>query len=74
MAYFPRLRQVVLFGGAEFGSLDDTWVWNGALWRTKAFEPHPPARGATGMVYDPVLKGVLLFAGSNGSNDTWLFR
>jgi hypothetical protein len=45
MAYDPRHRQVVLFGG--FGptgsSLTDTWLWNGSDWMqaAPAFNPEP---------------------------------
>ncbi len=77
VAYFPRLRRVLLYGGTTFDFYDDTWFWNGQKWVTRAFDPRPPGRCCMAMVYDPVLRGVLLFGGSVSAvavNDTWIFR
>jgi hypothetical protein len=77
MAFSARLKKVLLFGGQGSDFFDDTWVWNGSAWRTKPFTPSPAARCCTAMVYDPVLKGLLLFGGSlsfQEGNDTWLFK
>lgn len=70
-AYFPRLRQVVIFDGiGEQGLLDDTWVWSGQNWRTKSFVPRPDGLDL-GMAYDSIMRGLLVFG---GSGETWLFR
>lgn len=76
-AYFPALQRVFLFGGEKFTFNDDTWLWNGQKWVTRTFSPHPDGRCCMGMVYDTVLRGVLLFGGSVSfveANDTWIFR
>jgi hypothetical protein len=77
MAYFPPRKSVVLFGGEDFTFYGDTFLWENGEWLTRPFSPSPAARCCTGLVYDPVLKGLLLFGGSlsgEESNDTWLFK
>ncbi len=76
-AYFPRLKRTVLYGGEDLTFYDDTFVWDGQNWRRPQFDPRPAGRCCMGMVYDSVLRGVLLFGGSVSfiySNDTWIFR
>jgi hypothetical protein len=77
IVYDAAQRQVVLFGGADSfegtGLKNDTWVWDGNDWTLKTPAHSPSARGGHGMVYDAVLKRVILFGGFDGtySNETW---
>ncbi|MCI4352106.1 MAG: PKD domain-containing protein [Thermoplasmata archaeon] len=81
MAYDPLLSEVVLFDGCSPGACPgtQTWVYNGSSWsnRTASLTSFPPARQGSGMDFDPLLRGVVLFAGEdlsdNAESDTWLF-
>lgn len=81
MAYDPSTNSTVLFGGylAGTGTFGNTWVYYGGNWRELAITSGPAARSGIMLVYDPALKGVLLFGGEGpaGSgayyNDTWLW-
>ncbi|MCI4351589.1 MAG: PKD domain-containing protein [Thermoplasmata archaeon] len=81
MAYDPLLSEVVLFDGCSPSACPgtQTWVYNGSTWSnlTASLASFPPARQGSGMDYDPLLGGVVLFAGENifdnAESDTWLF-
>lgn len=81
MAYDATRRQVILFGGGHgLGEravvLDDTWAWDGSDWAQLSNQgPPPPPRYEWAMAFDPQVKEVILFGGSNLNteyrNDTW---
>ncbi|MEE2886618.1 MAG: kelch repeat-containing protein, partial [Planctomycetota bacterium] len=78
MAYDSIRKQIVLFGGSDnqTGYLNDTWEWNGILWRpVTPATTSPPARQSSsgGMVYDKSRRRTLLYGGWNGGRvvDTW---
>jgi hypothetical protein len=83
MAYDPALSQVVLFGGesSEAGTayFNDTWAWNGTSWIIVPPAVDPAARYAgNSITYDAALGQLILFGGTNFSNnttytDTWEF-
>jgi hypothetical protein len=78
MTFDSTLGVIVLFGGyAEIweDSLNDTWTWNGRSWTQIYPATVPPNRYNFGMVYDPILKAVLMFGGFSSTvvrGDTWL--
>ncbi|HEY5657557.1 MAG TPA: kelch repeat-containing protein [Myxococcota bacterium] len=46
-------NRVYLFGGrAASGYLNDTWVWDGKVWRLLSPTTRPPARSGHCMTYD----------------------
>lgn len=77
MAFDPRRRKLVLFGGysttdgrqTRFG---DTWEWDGRGWSQVSQTGPTPRNGSTMVFYPP--RGVsILFGGSDGvaSGETW---
>jgi hypothetical protein len=80
MAYDSNDGYIVLFGGCGTDS-NQTWTFHGGQWTNITSNIAPPAREASNLVYDPVLKAVVLFGGyvyantSSGAgyraNDTW---
>lgn len=95
MAYDPNLPGVVLFGGNDpyGGALGDTWEFSYPHWKLLNYSATsngtgsgnaPTARWSEGMIYDPMLSGILLFGGQDGYltgcgsfcalNDTWEFN
>ncbi|MBI5527235.1 MAG: hypothetical protein HY897_12945 [Deltaproteobacteria bacterium] len=81
MVYDEERQRVVVFGGSYYdGSsryLADTWEWDGAagIWieRTPA-GVKPGARSRHAMAYDSTRRKVVLFGGTDGSNNmnhTW---
>src|ERR1700733_1449233 len=86
MAYDSTHGQVVLFGGGHtYGDLtnenilNDTWVWDGTNWTQKFPQTSPPARELFAMAYDSAHGQVVLFGGTEetddftGLNDTWVW-
>jgi hypothetical protein len=80
MAYDPRTRTIVLFGGDDTDGtwLTDTWIWDGAQWHLAKPATTPPARRDAAMAYDDALGAVVMFGGWNPVvggpaklNDTW---
>jgi len=82
MAYDPATSQLILFGGngqrsdGTYGSLANTWSWDGSTWTELSPATSPPARDGASMAYDPATAQLVLFGGtSGGSNhalsDTW---
>ncbi len=67
--------QVVLFGGrdATGTALGDTWVFDGATWQPRA-AGGPAARWGHAMAFDAARSETLLFGGSVGSRETWLWN
>lgn len=78
MAYDANLGAVVLFGGAGStpgSQSNQTWLWTGTNWKEIYPATVPTARWAAGMAYDPLDKGLLLFAGfgTYTLDDSWVF-
>jgi hypothetical protein len=83
LAYDAAAKYVVLFGGCGTDS-NQTWTYAGGVWKNVTTSVAPPAREATGLVYDPTIQAVVLFGGyvyfnlTNGAgyraNDTWEFQ
>lgn len=83
MVFDAAANYVLLFGGSFRNSTaalayNDTWVYFAGSWIQIAPAASPSPRYGFGMVYDPALKGVLLFGGFSASGtsffgDTWLF-
>ena len=82
MTYDAASGAVVIFGGLGF---NDTWTWDGTSWAqvadagdagcTTACTDGPPATAGAQMAYDPKTHDVVLFGGSDYSdnfNDTWV--
>jgi len=66
MAYDPKQRVTVLYGG--YGQrageeLQDTWTWDGSVWRLLPIDS-PPSRANARMVHDSSLRHLILFGGS----------
>ena len=77
MAYDSNRGRTVLFGGtggADVGSLGDTWEWDGENW-TQMADSGPPAREQAAMAYDVQRNQTVLFGGLGpggfGGSDTW---
>jgi hypothetical protein len=82
VAFDGGAGNIVLFGGSTIPfvkgtAFGDTWTWDGINW-TQQFPPVSPSpRLWATMAYDPVIKAVLLFGGSNtpggddAFSDTW---
>ncbi|HLZ70739.1 MAG TPA: kelch repeat-containing protein [Dehalococcoidia bacterium] len=79
MAYDPRSRLVLLFGGEVLpgnDSSDDLWGWDGATWRRLTPESGPSPRVYAGLVRNVHGDGLLLFGGYRAPappNDTWFW-
>jgi hypothetical protein len=76
MVHDPARGRVVLFGGVseEIGGHQDTWEWDGARWIDRTGTgPRPSARYWHAMAYDAARARVVLFGGTDGSNnqDVW---
>ena len=44
LGYHQARDQLLLFGGAAYGSLADTWLWRGTRWEPIAATDGPPPR------------------------------
>jgi len=77
MAYDEARGQIVLFGGISGSTFEwgnQTWVWDGNDWTQMHPMVSPPERFGHAMVYDSVLRKVVLFGGYGDFgdlNDTW---
>lgn len=76
MAYDSGRQRTVLFGGyvSQSGTLSNqTWEWDGTLWRLRTPVNSPSARYGASMAYDPIRQRVVLFGGkvTNPLSDTW---
>ena len=91
IGYDAATKQVVMFGGfgspsctgsIYYGSLNDTWSWNGSIWTV--LEPRdastgPPAATGGCAAYDPASGHLIMFggteviptAGGQQFNNTW---
>jgi hypothetical protein len=71
MVYDSDRKKIVLFGGS-YGStyFNDTWEWDGSIWRDvtpESEEDSPPPMRAFAMVYDSLRKKTVLFGGRDDS-------
>lgn len=85
MAWDYPLHEVVLFGGMEYSRgyavVGGTWAFSNGSWSnlTGRFSTAPPPRSGASLVYDPAIRGLLLFGGQGAGpsyayfNDTWEF-
>jgi hypothetical protein len=90
MAYDPELGAIVLFGGQDsYGNpLGDTWEFVQHHWKDLNLSgaKAPRARWGPGLIYDPAVRGILLFGGQSGYlsdcpthfrcffNDAWVYN
>ncbi|HEU5039763.1 MAG TPA: kelch repeat-containing protein [Gemmatimonadales bacterium] len=76
IAYDPRRRRTVLFGGYQLTAgrvkrLGDTWEWDGGRW-SRVSDAGPSPRSGAAMAYEARTGAVVLFGGSGGPlGDTW---
>lgn len=78
MAYDPQRKVMVVFsGGASSITRNETWEWDGSIWRKRNPIASPPARFHGAMAYDQRHGVMVLFGGSVnqkfGMNDTWIY-
>jgi hypothetical protein len=76
VAYDAATGNVVLFGGANGGVFNATWVWDGTTWTQQHPATSPPAQAAAAMAYDATTGTVVLFSGDGskgllGGTWTW---
>ncbi|MBI3844779.1 MAG: IPT/TIG domain-containing protein [Planctomycetes bacterium] len=75
MAYDSQNQRVLLFGGENgFGTLNDTWTWDGTRWTQISSAIRPAPRTSPAFTFDSVRGRAVLFGGLNGSGtraDTW---
>lgn len=82
MAYDPRLRRVVLFGGEQCqgppfqtcAPLGDTWSWNGTTWSQHPTPPGLTPRIDPAMALDPARLKLVLHGGRSQAgplDDAW---
>ncbi len=78
MAYDAARGRVVLFAGSALSAglptrqFNDTWEWDGALWRERTPMTMPPVRTGHAMAYDADHERIVMYGGdSTGPNSTW---
>jgi hypothetical protein len=76
MAYDPIRREVILFGGfvAGFQATDETWAWDGTVWRKLDPLLVPKARARHAMMWDPARQRIVMLGGWSplpGSESVW---
>lgn len=80
MVYDPIRKVTVLFGGTDSDRnlFNDTWEYDGKLWRNIETSKAPSARFMHSMTYDNKREVVVLFGGSTSqleyNNDTWIYN
>ncbi|HEY7419027.1 MAG TPA: kelch repeat-containing protein [Ktedonobacteraceae bacterium] len=82
MAYDDIRQQVILFGGQandqRFGALlNDTWIWDGTMWRSTNPSTPPVARQGASLTNCTAGQHLILFGGSAGHmllDDTWTWN
>lgn len=80
MAYDGASRKVVLFGGADTTSRDDTWTWDRSAntWVRQDPAVRPSARTFAAMGYHAPTQRVILFGGfitgTGNVDDTWAWN
>jgi hypothetical protein len=81
LAYDPRLRRVMLFGGYDYvaeSDFGDSWSWSGSAWSTLSPSAKPSRRDSAVMNYFPPAGNTVLFGGFGPNDvnlgDTWVLR
>jgi hypothetical protein len=76
MAFDPAREEVLLFGGRDVRTFDDTWTWDGADWVRRRPAHSPSKRVYPAMAYDVARGGLLLFGGFGADlwGDTWTWN
>ena len=67
-------KQVVMFGGLGDVNPNNTWTYDGTTWTMQSPPIQPPLVYASSAIFDPNLKGTVLFGGGSGGidqNSTW---
>lgn len=73
LVYDPVRKVSVLFGGGPTPS-DDTWEWDGSVWRQVMTATRPPPRLHHAMAFDPRSRTIVMHGGIAGTerySDTW---
>jgi len=68
--------EMLLFGGVENSvQLNDTWIWNGDIWKELHPDLSPSPRDAHVMFYDPTRHSFILYGGVNpyALDEMWEF-
>jgi hypothetical protein len=79
MAWDPKLRAVLLYGGVVGvnGQPRDTWAWDGSSWRQLGGGSGAPPGGWAGMTYDPVRGQMVLVVAptsrTTAPTETWIW-
>ncbi len=67
LGYEGATGDLLLFGGfttdPPYGTVNDTWTWNGQSWQLRDIDHAPAPRTDASMVYDAAAKQLLLFGG-----------
>jgi hypothetical protein len=81
MAYDSERAVAVVFGGrTSFGTVSDTWEWDGSTWHNKSGIAGQPyffccPRADAAMAYDSRLGQMVVFGGYGASRDaTWVLQ
>lgn len=84
LAYHAATENLLLFGGADYRSLGDSWIWQGDGWAPVADSPSPLPRHDPSMAYDPDAGELVLFGGVRATGrarypllqleDTWVWN
>jgi ribosomal protein L37E len=78
MAFDDREGEMVLFGGTDSSylgwvSFEDTWLWDGSVWRPARFTGTPPSgRCYHAMAYDRARERVVLYGGQSYWEAGWM--
>ncbi len=71
-AYDDARRVSVLFGGDGWsGELNDTWCWDGSVWRRQPSQVEPIGRRNPVFAYDAARRRIVMFGGSRGWWTSW---
>ena len=83
MGYHARGDQLLLFGGADYRSLSDTWIWRPEGWSRATNRSSPLPRHDPSMAYDADAGELVLFGGVQATGkakqplveleDTWVW-
>lgn len=80
LVYDPLRKRMVLWGLKEATESWSSWEFDGASWARITPAASPSVRFYMPIVYDTLLKGLLLFGGRSRTdgysslNDTWIYR
>lgn len=78
LVYEKSQNRFLRFGGWDGnGRINQTWMFNGHVWKIPDLEIAPAARNHASMVYDSRLDRSILFGGHNGEEifgDLWIFK